>query len=141
MTSFSASTAAGKFNPYRDGVLMGNFVEDNFGKDLERKYQTGSTLNSGRFYQKPFPISEFTDKYRWPVKGKESFVLDYNEKIKANNTYFNKNIDFTKTDCNDYIKQLQDNKTNNNKINNDQINTNGKTNRNGLTECNQSSNN
>jgi hypothetical protein len=140
MTSFSASTTKGNFNPYRHGVLMGNFVEDDFGMDLQKRYQTESTVQ-GSGYKKPFPISEFTDKYRWPVKGKETFVLDYNEKIKANNTYFNKNIDFTKTDCNDYVKQLQDNNTNNNKINNNQINTNGKTNRNGLIECNQSSNN
>ena len=106
MTSFSASITKGNYNPYRDGVLMGNFVEDNFGKDLQKKYNTGSTLQSSGWYKKPFPISEFTDKYTWPIKGKESLMLPKDEKIKANNAYFNKNIDFTKTDCNYYIKQL-----------------------------------
>ena len=110
MTSFSASTAAGKYNPYRDGVLMGNFVEDNFGKDLERKYQTGSTLNSGRFYQKPFPISEFTDKYRWPVKGKEQYLFSLDEMSRTNTSGFNRNIDFTITDCNYYTKLLKGDK-------------------------------
>ena len=78
MTSFSASTTKGNFNPYRHGVLMGNFVEDTFGMDLQKRYQTESTIQ-GTGHKKPFPISEFTDKYRWPVKGKEQYLFSLDE--------------------------------------------------------------
>jgi hypothetical protein len=109
MTSFSASTTKGNFNPYRHGVLMGNFVEDTFGMDLQKRYQTESTVQ-GSGYKKPFPISEFTDKFRWPVKGKEQYLYSLDEMSRTNTSGFNRNIDFTITDCNYYTKLLKGDK-------------------------------
>ena len=112
MTSFSASTTKGNFNPYRHGVLMGNFVEDNFGMDLQKRYQIESNVQ-GRGHKKPFPISEFTDKYRWPVKGSEQFLFSQDEMARTNTSGFDRNIDFTITDCNYYTKLLKGDKSKN----------------------------
>ena len=57
---YSSHGSSGTFNPYRHGVLIGNYVEDTFGRDLREKYIKQSKTPTNK---NSIPISEFTDKY------------------------------------------------------------------------------
>jgi hypothetical protein len=86
-------------NPYRHGVLIGNYSEDIFGQDLQKKLQNNQ-LDKNHF------VSEQRQKYQWPEL-KEMHIKDQaNDFTSKNNSNFDLNIDFTKKNLEDY-KKLQ----------------------------------
>ena len=118
------SLTSSKFNPYRQGVLIGNFVEDNFGLSNKLK-QMSQTVTDRRNEIK----SESQDKYRWPYVTPEMFHKDENELTMTCNSNFDLDVDFTRKNLNDFEglkkkneydenKELKDddNKTNKSKI-------------------------
>ena len=88
---FNATTKAGVFNPYRHGVLMGNFVEDTFGQDLKEMYRCKSHQEKSR----RIPLSEAQDKYRWPIYQDNDLKNYGNELTNRNSNAFDFNIDFS----------------------------------------------
>ena len=60
-------------NPYRSGVLIGNYVEDMFGLDLRKRY------SNPRYTQN---ISETKEQFRWPVYSPEQLGKPGNDMIK-----------------------------------------------------------
>ncbi len=84
-------------NPYRHGVLIGNFVEDIYGTDLKEK-QSQETVNQKNF------ISEHTDQFSWPQIKTEHFKNPGNDLTKQFNVNFDFNIDFTTKNMEDYMK-------------------------------------
>ena len=92
MNTFYSTTSRGNFNPYRHGVLIGNFVEDIFGTDLQKRFRSESQGPS----TKKFPISEMVDKYRWPQHRQMDVITPGNDLTMPCNSNFDLNIDFTK---------------------------------------------
>lgn len=95
-------------NPYRTGVLLGNFVEDYFGNDLRSKYSNMTPQNN----QLPFipkrslsnkNISEFTDKFRWPNYSKYPIKKFNDEQNSESQLFFDPNIDFSKKSVKDFM--------------------------------------
>ena len=91
------SLTSSKFNPYRQGVLIGNFVEDNFGLSNKLK-QMSQTVTDRRNEIK----SESQDKYRWPYVTPEMFHKDENELTMTCNSNFDLDVDFTRKNLNDF---------------------------------------
>ena len=83
-------------NPYRSGVLIGNYVEDMFGLDLKQKY--GNLGKSTEFTG----ISEKQDKYRYPSYTKEQLGRVGNDLTMPCNMNYDLNIDFTKKNPEDF---------------------------------------
>lgn len=105
MNTFYSTTTRGNFNPYRHGVLIGNFVEDIFGTDLQKRFRSESQGPS----TKKFPISEMVDKYRWPQHRQMDVITPGNDLTMPCNSNFDLNIDFTKKNCEDFLKLAKDN--------------------------------
>ena len=80
-------------NPYRSGVLIGNYVEDMFGLDLRKKY-----INPGHSTN----ISETKAQYRWPVYSKEQLGKPGNDLTMSCNMNYDLNIDFKRNKLEDY---------------------------------------
>ena len=91
------SLTSSKFNPYRQGVLIGNFVEDNFGDSI-RKRQMSQTITNERNGIK----SEFQDKYKWPHVTPEMFRKDENELTMTCNSNYDLDVDFTRKNLNEF---------------------------------------
>ena len=121
MNTFTPSTTRGNYNQYRHGVLIGNFVEDSFGIALQKQYRAES-LDKANGHKKPFPISEFTDKYKWPHRGIEHYNLPEKEWSRTNSSGFDMNIDFNQKNCDYYMKLLQTSEFANEINNNGNIN-------------------
>ena len=83
------SLTSSKFNPYRQGVLIGNFVEDIFGDNI-RKRQMSQTITNERNGIK----SEFQDKYKWPHVTPEMFRKDENELTMTCNSNYDLDVDW-----------------------------------------------
>lgn len=80
-------------NPYRSGVLIGNYVEDMFGLDLRKKYNNPrSSMN----------ISETQAQYRWPVYTQEQLGKPGNDLTMSCNMNYDLNIDFTRKKLEDF---------------------------------------
>ncbi len=93
MNPFNKDYRTSYNNPYRHGVLIGNFVEDTFGKDLTQILETKEEKTK---------LSEFQEKYKWP-KLKEENVKNFgNDLTRNNNLNLDLNIDFTKKNIEDY---------------------------------------
>ena len=105
MNTFYATSNRGNFNPYRHGVLIGNFVEDIFGTDLQKKFRSESQGESKRNQN----ISEMTDRYRWPQASEQDIKAPGNDLTMGCNSNFDLNIDFTKKNCEDFLKLAKDN--------------------------------
>ena len=88
--SSSLYTGKGGSNPYRSGVLIGNYVEDMFGLDLKQKY--GNLRSSADITG----ISENKDRYRWPVYTKEQLGFPGNDLTMSCNMNYDLNIDFSR---------------------------------------------
>lgn len=95
-------------NPYRTGVLLGNFVEDYFGNYLRNKHSNMTPQNQ----QLPFipkrslsnkNISEFTDKYRWPSYQKYPIKKYNDEQNSESQLFFDRGIDFSKKSVKDFM--------------------------------------
>ena len=95
------------FNPYRHGVLLHNYVEDTFGTDLQKAY-----INKSKrpLTADQIPISEFTDKYRWPRLTKEQLYNPGNELTMTCTSNFDLDIDFTRKNINDFMGLAKKNK-------------------------------
>lgn len=84
-------------NPYRHGVLMGNFVEDIIGQDLKKK-QEDEQVDMKNY------VSEKMDQFTWPQL-KESHVKNTgNDLTMKCNSNFDLNIDFSGKNLEDYLK-------------------------------------
>ena len=102
-------------NPYRSGVLVGNFVEDMYGLDHKRAYKTRTNPQSPNFDSKKNfcfeknessknqNISEHTDKYRWPKFSKEMLHNPGNELTMTCTSNFDLNIDFNRKNVQDFM--------------------------------------
>ena len=102
-------------NPYRSGVLVGNFVEDMYGLDHKRTYKTRTSPQSPNFDSKKNfcfeknessknqNISEHTDKYRWPKFSKEMLHNPGNELTMTCTSNFDLNIDFNRKNVQDFM--------------------------------------
>lgn len=88
----SSAITKGNFNPYRHGVLMGNFVEDIFGEDLAKKYR----CKSHQEHTRQNKITEHMDKYRWPKITEKKIITSGNALSNKNSNAFDFNIDFSK---------------------------------------------
>ena len=100
-------------NPYRTGVLIGNYVEDMYGLDLKQKYTKHSKSQSCNLRnnnnclnesQKTNPnISEHMDKFRWPYFTKEHLHNPGNELTMTCTSNFDLNIDFNRKNVQDFM--------------------------------------
>lgn len=101
-------------NPYRSGVLIGNYVEDMYGLDHKNIYKFKSAPQSptqdskNKFYfrnecTKNQNISEMTDKYRWPKFSKEMLHNPGNELTMTCTSNFDLNIDFNRKNVQDFM--------------------------------------
>ena len=98
-------------NPYRTGVLIGNYVEDMYGLDLKEKYKKNSqtptyNLRSQICYENQknnTNISEHTDKFRWPQFSKEMLHNPGNELTMTCTSNFDLNIDFNRKNVQDFM--------------------------------------
>ncbi len=99
-------------NPYRTGVLIGNYVEDMYGLDLKEKYKKSSKTPSFSLRDpgdcenrknNNINISEHTDKYRWPYFSKEQLHNRGNELTMTCTSNFDLNIDFNRKNVQDFM--------------------------------------
>ena len=78
-------------NPYRSGVLIGNYVEDMFGLDLKQKYGNNLRRSAGCF-----GLSESQDNYRLPKYTLKQLGQTGNDLTMSCNMNYDLNIDFSR---------------------------------------------
>lgn len=100
MNIFNQNYRKSYINPYRHGVLVGNFVEDIVGEDLRTTYQQEKPFNA---------ISENHDKFQRPALQEHHFKAPGNEMTMKNNSNFDLNLDFNQKNLEDYMKLEQKN--------------------------------
>lgn len=83
-------------NPYRSGVLIGNYVEDMFGLDLQQKY--GNLRRSADYSN----LSENQEQFRWPKYKLEQLGKIGNDLTMSYNMNYDLNIDFSKKNPEDF---------------------------------------
>ena len=83
-------------NPYRSGVLIGNYVEDMFGLDLKQKY---SNLRRSADFQN---YSEKQDQYCWPKYTIKQLGQTGNDLTMSCNMNYDLNIDFNRNKVEDF---------------------------------------
>ena len=83
-------------NPYRHGVLIGNYSEDIYGEDLKK--QKESQLVDRSHY-----VSEKMDQYSWPMLKEQHIKEPGNDFTSKNTSNFDLNIDFSKKNLEDYL--------------------------------------
>ena len=94
----SSSIFGGKLgpNPYRSGVLIGNYVEDMFGLDLKQKY--GNLRRSAD----SIGLSEKQDQFRWPKYKLKQLGHPGNDLTMSCNMNYDFNIDFSRNKPEDF---------------------------------------
>ena len=99
MENFISSAFDGKrgANPYRSGVLIGNYVEDMFGLDLKKKY--GNNLRRSADFN---ALTESQDNYRWPKYALKQLGQPGNDLTMSCNMNYDLNIDFTRNKLEDF---------------------------------------
>lgn len=99
MENFISSAFDGKRgpNPYRSGVLIGNYVEDMFGLDLKQKY--GNNLRRSADCT---GLSEKQDNYRWPKYTLKQLGQPGNDLTMSCNMNYDLNIDFSRNNPEDF---------------------------------------
>ena len=101
-------------NPYRAGVLIGNYVEDMYGLDLKEKYKKMSKSPSFNIRSQKiidnqknnninYNISEHMDQFRWPKFIKEQLHNPGNELTMSCTSNFDLNIDFNRKNVKDFM--------------------------------------
>ena len=80
-------------NPYRSGVLIGNYVEDMFGLDLRKRYSNPNRTRN---------ISETKAQFRWPVYSPEQLGKTGNDLTMSCNMNYDLNIDFKRNKLEDF---------------------------------------
>ena len=93
-------------NPYRSGVLIGNYVEDMFGLDLRKRY------SNPRYTQN---ISETKEQFRWPVYSPEQLGKPGNDMTMSCNMNYDLNIDFKRNKLEDFNPLIKPSEVNLNK--------------------------
>ena len=93
-------------NPYRSGVLIGNYVEDMFGLDLRKKYTSPTHSNN---------ISETREQFSWPVYSLEQLGKPGNDLTMSCNMNYNLNIDFKRNKLEDFKPLVKPTEVNLNK--------------------------
>ena len=93
-------------NPYRSGVLIGNYVEDMFGLDLRKRYNNPC---------RSMDISESKAQYRWPVYTEEQLGKPGNDLTMSCNMNYDLNIDFKRNKLEDYNPLIRPSEVNLNK--------------------------
>ena len=83
-------------NPYRSGVLIGNYVEDMFGLDLQQKY--GNLRRSADYSN----LSENKDQFGWPKYKLEQLGKTGNDLTMSCNMNYDLNIDFSRKKPEDF---------------------------------------
>jgi len=83
-------------NPYRSGVLVGNFVEDIYGNDLVKQYEKESSTSSKW-------LSESRSAFNAPKKIEDPRNKG-NDMTMKHNSNLDLNIDFTKKNLSEIIK-------------------------------------
>ena len=86
---FQNNTRKNRVDPYRHGVLQGNYVEDIFGQDLVKKYYDTKVSETKDWK------SETQIRYQWPNLN-DPIVKKSDEKLTTNVSHYDLNIDFTK---------------------------------------------
>lgn len=84
-------------NPYRQGVKIGNYNEDLYGKELVDRFSN----------QQPDPkgfVSESMDRYNWPKPNQSQVRVPKNEFTNTQNSNFDLNLDFSEQNIADYMK-------------------------------------
>lgn len=100
----------GYSNPYRHGVLMGNFVEDIIGQDLKQNFEAESTQAQYSHNANPVYQSEKMDAFQWPQLKEQHIKYPGNDLTMKCNSNFDLNIDFTKKNIEDYLRLEEKNK-------------------------------
>lgn len=98
-------------NPYRNGVLIGNFVEDLIGEDLQKKHSETDNQNTQNNQNNKnqsksienFYKSETKDQFEWPKLKPENIQVPGNDLTMKCNSNFDLNIDFNKKNIKDYL--------------------------------------
>jgi len=85
-------------NPYRHGVLIGNFVEDMIGEDLKQKYDEEKKNDKSENF-----VSETKANFSWPKLSDEHIKVPGNDLTMKCNSNFDLNIDFNKKNVSDYL--------------------------------------
>ena len=82
-------------NSYRHGVLIANYVEDIYGKDLQNNFAN----------EKPKfkPTTEAMDQYSWPQLSSKHIKPATNDMTLKCNSNFDLNLNFTKKNAEDYF--------------------------------------
>ena len=86
---FQKNTRKNRFDPYRHGVLVGNYVEDIFGQDLSNKYYLSneSETQNWKF--------ELKSRFLWP-NNNDPVIKSSDAKIITNIYNYDLNINFIK---------------------------------------------
>lgn len=85
-------------NPYRNGVLIGNFVEEMIGTDLKQKYQIEEGMDKSQNF-----VSESQAQFQWPKLSEDHIQVPGNDLTMKCNSNFDLNIDFNKKNIFDYM--------------------------------------
>jgi hypothetical protein len=85
-------------NPYRHGVMIGNFVEDIIGEDLKQKYEKDDKSDKSQQF-----VSETKANFVWPKLGEDHIKVPGNDLTMKCNSNFDLNIDFNKKNVSDYL--------------------------------------
>ena len=93
-------------NPYRSGVLIGNYVEDMFGLDLRKRYSNPNRTRN---------ISETKAQFRWPVYSPEQLGKTGNDLTMSCNMNYDLNIDFKRNKLEDFNPLIKPSEVNLNK--------------------------
>lgn len=94
-------------NPYRAGVLIGNYVEDMFGLDLKQKYGGGLSRSCNNI--RNLSMSETKDQFCWPVYREDQLKNTGNDLTMSCSSNYDLNIDFNKKKVSDFHGLEKDN--------------------------------
>ena len=104
---FQNNTRKNRVDPYRHGVLIGNYVEDIFGQDLSNKYYSSKESETQNWK------SESKSRFQWP-NNNDAVIKSSDAKISTNISNYDLNINFKKANelkQNDNIYKLSEKNT------------------------------
>ena len=86
---FQNSSNKNRVDPYRHGVLIGNYVEDIYGQDLAKKYYTSKDSETKTWK------TESQSKFQWP-NNDDQVIKRSEAKITTNVSNYDLNLNFKK---------------------------------------------
>lgn len=90
---FQNNTRKNRVDPFRHGVLIGNYVEDLYGQDLAKKYYTNNDSETKNWK------TESQNKFQWPNSNDQT-VKKSEAILKINISNYDLNTDFAKKSIN-----------------------------------------